>query len=85
MLKNLIYLPRLVVLQMIKFYQKTFSPDHGFGKVLHPQGLCKFKPTCSEYGYEAISKYGLIKGGAMAIIRIFRCNPWSKGGWDPVK
>jgi len=85
MLQNFIYTPRLVVLKMIRFYQRTFSPDHGLWKVSHPYGFCKFKPTCSEYGYAAIEKYGLIKGGWLAIYRVLRCHPWSRGGWDPVK
>lgn len=89
MIKNclayIILMPRLVVLKFIRFYQKTFSPDHSKFSVLHPHGYCRFQPTCSEYGYEAIKKYGLLKGGALAMGRIMRCHPWSKGGWDPVK
>ncbi|MCO5178065.1 MAG: membrane protein insertion efficiency factor YidD [Thermomicrobiales bacterium] len=45
---------------------------------------CRFQPTCSEYGYQAIAKYGIIRGGAMAIWRVLRCNPFNKGGYDPV-
>ena len=45
---------------------------------------CKFIPTCSEYGIEAIEKYGALKGGLLTIWRILRCNPFSKGGYDPV-
>ena len=45
---------------------------------------CPYCPTCSEYGLEAIEKYGALKGGAMAAWRILRCNPFSKGGYDPV-
>ncbi|HPV70705.1 MAG TPA: membrane protein insertion efficiency factor YidD [Candidatus Magasanikbacteria bacterium] len=81
----LILMPRLLVLRAIRFYQKHFSPDHSRFSILHPYGFCRFKPTCSEYGYQAIEKYGLIKGGLMATGRILRCHPWSKGGWDPVK
>ncbi|OGF33443.1 membrane protein insertion efficiency factor YidD [Candidatus Falkowbacteria bacterium RIFOXYD2_FULL_35_9] len=76
--------PRNVVLKMIRFYQKTLSPDHGLLKYKHPFGCCKYFPTCSEYGYQAIEKYGLIKGGLKAGWRIIRCNPWSKGGIDKV-
>ena len=47
-------------------------------------GCCKFIPTCSQYGLEAIQKYGAFKGGLMTIWRILRCNPFSKGGYDPV-
>ncbi len=45
---------------------------------------CRFQPTCSRYGYEAIEKYGLARGGWMALKRIFRCHPFSPGGYDPV-
>ena len=45
---------------------------------------CPYYPTCSMYGMEAIEKHGAIKGGLMAIWRILRCNPFSKGGYDPV-
>lgn len=85
MWQNIIYFPRYVVLLLIKLYQKTFSPDHGLWKVAHPYGYCRFKPTCSDYGYAAIEKYGIIKGGLLTMNRIIRCNPWNKGGWDPVK
>lgn len=73
-----------VVLKLIRLYQKTISPDHGFFSFLHPHGHCRFKPTCSEYGYQAIEKYGIIRGGFRAMWRILRCHPWSKGGYDPV-
>lgn len=79
------YYPRLFILKLIKIYQKTLSFDHGFTKHLFPYGYCRFKPTCSEYGYSAIEKYGLIKGGFLAIWRILRCNPFNKGGYDPLK
>mgnify|MGYP001170086861 FL=1 len=68
---------RTPALWLIRFYQRFISP-----------GLpdsCRFYPTCSEYGYQAIEKYGIIKGGGMTIWRILRCNPFSRGGYDPVK
>lgn len=75
---------QLIVLKLIRFYQKTFSPDHGPFSLIHPwPGVCKFQPTCSEYAYQAIEKYGLIKGCFKAIKRICRCHPWSRGGYDP--
>lgn len=67
---------KAVVLWVIRLYQNTAS------KVLPP--TCRFIPSCSEYGYEAISKYGLIKGGWMSIGRIARCHPLNPGGYDPV-
>ena len=75
---------RLFTLKAIKIYQASFSRDHGRLSFLYPTGYCRFKPTCSEYAYEAIEKYGLIKGGFMAFGRVCRCHPFSKGGWDPV-
>ena len=73
------------MVKLIRIYQKTLSFDHGPLKVYYPHGFCRFSPTCSDYGAEAITKYGLIKGGLMAGWRILRCNPWNKGGHDPVK
>jgi len=65
------------VLLLIKMYRKYISP-------LSPPA-CKYTPTCSMYAIEAIEKYGLLKGGTMAFYRILRCNPFSKGGYDPLK
>ena len=62
---------------LIKFYQKFISP------LLGPH--CRYRPTCSEYTRSALHTHGLLKGGLMAFWRILRCNPLSKGGWDPVK
>ena len=73
---------RLLVVKIIRIYQKTLSFDHGFFKHLFPHGYCRFKPTCSEYAIEAIEKYGLIHGGLKSVWRILRCNPFSKGGID---
>lgn len=81
----LFYLPRLIAIEIIKLYQKTLSPDHGFFKFLHPYGYCRFSPTCSSYAIDALTKYGFVKGGFMAMWRVLRCNPWNKGGHDPVK
>jgi hypothetical protein len=74
-----------IALKIIRLYQKTLSPDHGIFKFRYPIGYCKFNPTCSEYTYEAIDKYGLIKGTALGIKRIIKCNPLSKGGDDLLK
>jgi putative membrane protein insertion efficiency factor len=67
---------RWVALKLIRGYQKVISP------MLPPS--CRFQPTCSEYGYEAIQKHGIIRGGALAFWRLLRCNPLCKGGYDPV-
>jgi putative membrane protein insertion efficiency factor len=82
MLNNYI---KKIFIGFIKFYQKTLSFDHGFLKVFFPYGYCRFRPTCSEYAVQSIEKYGILKGGLKAAWRILRCNPWSKGGYDPVK
>jgi len=66
-----------IILRMIKFYRKYIS---GMKRV----ASCKYYPTCSTYAYQAIEKYGVLKGGRLAIWRILRCNPFSKGGVDPV-
>jgi len=64
------------VLAMLRFYKRRISPG------MPP--ACRFHPTCSEYAYVAIEKYGIIKGGRLASWRVLRCNPFGKGGWDPV-
>lgn len=74
-----------IMIVIIKIYQKIFSFDHGPLKVMYPHGFCRFHPTCSEYSIQAIKKYGPIKGGLMATWRILRCNPFNKGGNDPLK
>lgn len=76
---------RKVALAAIRLYQKTLSPDHGWLSARHKHGFCRYNPTCSEYTYQAIEKYGIIKGSAKGTWRIMRCNPWSKGGEDPVE
>jgi putative membrane protein insertion efficiency factor len=68
---------RRIPLAMIRFYQIAISP------IFPPS--CRFQPTCSQYGYEAISRYGIIKGGWMTVRRIARCHPFSRGGYDPVR
>lgn len=78
-------LPRRLAVFLIRIYQKTISFDHGFLKIFYPHGFCRFTPSCSEYSAQAIEKYGIIKGGLMASWRILRCNPWNKGGYDPIK
>jgi putative membrane protein insertion efficiency factor len=65
-----------LALRMISGYRRFLSP-------LFPPS-CRYFPTCSEYGYEAIAKYGIIRGGRLAVWRILRCNPFVRGGYDPV-
>ena len=61
---------------LIKFYKKYISPMKST--------KCPYIPSCSDYGLEAVMKYGAVKGGFLALWRIIRCNPFSKGGYDPV-
>ncbi|WP_429725826.1 membrane protein insertion efficiency factor YidD [Aquimarina litoralis] len=61
---------------LIKFYQNFISP-------LTP-ATCRYQPTCSHYSLEALKKHGLLKGGKLAIKRIFSCHPWGGSGYDPV-
>ncbi|NIM47406.1 MAG: membrane protein insertion efficiency factor YidD [Candidatus Aenigmarchaeota archaeon] len=74
-----------LILFLIKVYQKTLSGDHGFMSFFYSEGLCRFRPTCSEYTYQAIEKYGIIKGIWLGLKRIIHCHPWSSGGYDPVR
>lgn len=66
-----------LLISMIKFYKIALSP-------LKKAATCKYYPTCSSYAIEAIEIHGVIKGSLLAIWRILRCNPFSKGGYDPV-
>ena len=84
-LKKIIKLPSRLIILLIKIYQKSLSPDHGILKIYHPHGFCRFAPSCSSYAIDAIGKYGVIGGGAKAIWRLIRCNPFNPGGFDPVK
>jgi putative membrane protein insertion efficiency factor len=85
MLKQINNIIKLPFLTLIRLYQKTFSPDHGFFKKFFPYGYCRFYPTCSEYTYQAIDKYGIFKGSALGFWRVLRCNPWNPGGEDPLE
>ncbi|MFC1787601.1 membrane protein insertion efficiency factor YidD [Patescibacteria group bacterium] len=75
---------KMFPLLLIRLYQKTISFDHGIVSKFFPYGYCRFHPTCSEYCYQAISQHGVFKGSFLTFYRLFRCNPWSKGGEDPV-
>ena len=73
-IRNLI---KKVLKFLIKTYQMTLSPRFSHGS-------CRYTPTCSQYALEAIEIHGIFKGCLLAAWRILRCNPFSKGGWDPV-
>ncbi|MCD2346888.1 membrane protein insertion efficiency factor YidD [Clostridium guangxiense] len=78
-----------IIIKFIEFYRKCSSSPmfRGLSSAFFIRGqhVCKYSPTCSEYAIEAVEKYGALKGSLMAIKRILKCNPFSKGGYDPVK
>jgi putative membrane protein insertion efficiency factor len=73
--------PRFVAMSALAIYRSTISP------MVHAINgpACRFDPTCSEYAREALAEYGLVRGGAMAIWRVVRCNPMGGHGYDPVR
>ncbi|MEO3759747.1 membrane protein insertion efficiency factor YidD [Mycobacterium sp. B14F4] len=64
------------VVYLIQLYRHTVSPLR--------LPTCRFTPTCSQYAVDALSEYGLVRGGWLAVIRLLKCGPWHKGGWDPI-
>jgi len=73
---SLTTLPRQVALTVIRFYQRAISP-------LTPP-TCRFHPTCSHYTYDAIARFGLARGTVLGVVRLCKCNPFHRGGYDPV-
>jgi len=76
MQQNLRQLPKLVTLQLLRAYKWAISP-------MFPPS-CRYVPSCSEYAMEAVERYGALRGGMMAFVRLLRCHPFSRGGHDPV-
>lgn len=72
------------LLVIIRLYQSTLSPDHGWFRDRHPYGYCRYHPTCSQYAHDAIDRFGVVRGSWMAARRVARCHPWAEGGIDPV-
>lgn len=70
------YLPRSVLIGAVKTYRLLLSPWLG--------SACRFEPTCSSYALEALTKHGAAAGGALTVYRLVRCQPWCRGGHDPV-
>ncbi len=64
------------VVYLIRLYQHTISPLR--------LPTCRFMPTCSQYAVEALIEHGFIKGSSLAAVRLLKCGPWHRGGWDPV-
>ena len=74
------------LLKCIRFYQKLSFFQSDFAKMFFlTDSVCRFSPTCSEYTYEAIKKYGSFSGSMLGLKRIVRCHPWAEGGFDPVR
>jgi len=67
-----------ILINAVKFYQKHLSP-------LKMRSYCIYIPTCSQYAIQALEKYGAVKGSFLAIKRVLRCNPFAKGGFDPLR
>ena len=74
---HLTRLPQTLLLGSIRLYQLTLSRAM-------PVNTCRFYPSCSRYGFEAVRRYGVLKGSLMAAWRVLRCNPFNPGGYDPV-
>lgn len=70
------YWPRLALISLLRAYKRYLSP------LLPPS--CRFTPTCAEYAIEAVNKYGIFKGSLLSCWRLLRCNPFCRGGYDPV-
>ena len=75
-LHHISYALAWLAVQPIRFYQRFITP--------YTPPSCRFQPTCSEYARQALLKHGILKGTALAVWRILRCNPWGGSGYDPV-
>lgn len=74
-----------LILGLIRLYQKSGFLHRPLFRVLFmSEEICRFTPTCSQYTYAAVEKYGSLKGVFIGLKRIIRCHPWSKGGYDPL-
>ena len=65
-----------ILIFLIQLYRNTISPLR--------LPTCRFTPTCSQYAVEALSEYGVVRGGWLSIVRLVKCGPWHRGGWDPI-
>jgi putative membrane protein insertion efficiency factor len=69
-------LPARAAIFLIELYRTYVSPMR--------LPTCRFTPTCSQYAVEALAEYGLVKGGRLTVVRLAKCGPWHRGGWDPI-
>jgi len=76
---------KYIILGIIIAYQKLFSPDHSWLRFFWPYGYCRFQPSCSEYAFDAVEKFGAVKGSVLGAVRIANCNPFSQPGYRPLK
>ena len=76
---------KVLILNLIVLYQRFLSLDKGYlGKIFGNPKICIYTPTCSEYTYQAVEKYGVLKGVLLGLMRILRCHPFHRGGYDPL-
>jgi len=77
---------KFIILALIRFYQKTsFFHKTLFKTLFISDSVCRYQPTCSNYTYQAVEKYGTVKGLFLGLKRIIHCHPWAKGGYDPLR
>jgi putative membrane protein insertion efficiency factor len=69
--------PRNLIVALIRLYRRYVSP--------YSPPSCRFTPTCSRYAIDAVGRYGVLRGGWLAVWRILRCNPFHRGGYDPLR
>ncbi|MFH1236623.1 MAG: membrane protein insertion efficiency factor YidD [Parcubacteria group bacterium] len=74
---------RQAVVVLIRLYQRTVSPDHGWFRHRYPYGYCRYYPSCSTYAIDAVQHHGVVRGLGRAAWRVLRCTPLSEGGYDP--
>lgn len=73
-----------MLIWLLRLYQRTISPDHGWFSHGRTIPRCRFYPTCSSYAIESVQKHGAVRGGWRALKRLARCHPWNPGGIDEV-
>jgi putative membrane protein insertion efficiency factor len=79
MLSRILALP---LVGLVRVYQLTLSPDHGWYRALHPYGFCRYAPSCSQYAHDGLTRDGVAALPRIAV-RLVRCHPWARGGADP--